>query len=123
MQKLNTLTKKRGVDVILEMLANVNLANDLAVLAPRGRIVVIGSRGTVEIDPRLLMGRDGTVMGMTLFNATDAELAAIHEGLASGLDSGALSPVIGEEIPLKEAARAHKAVMTPGAYGKIVLVR
>jgi NADPH2:quinone reductase len=121
-EKLMRLTNGRGADVILEMLANVNLAEDLTVLAPRGRIVVIGSRGTIEIDPRQLMMRDALVMGMTLFNTTEGELAAIHASLAEGLSSGALSPVIGREFPLQDAAQAHKAVMQPGASGKIVLV-
>src|SRR5437868_4004665 len=38
----------RGPDVVLEMLANVNLAHDAELLAPRGRIVVIGSRGSLD---------------------------------------------------------------------------
>ncbi len=67
------LTGGRGVDVVLEMLANVNLDRDLDVLALRGRIVVIGNRGRVEIDPRKMMGKDGTILGMTLFNATREE--------------------------------------------------
>jgi NADPH2:quinone reductase len=109
-------------DVILEMLANVNLAKDLAVIAPRGRIVVIGSRGNVEIAPRDLMRRDAAIHGMMLLNASAAETAAIHAALAVGLANGTLRPVVGQELPLAEAPRAHQAVMQPGAYGKIVLV-
>src|SRR3984893_80752 len=45
----------RGVDIILEMLANVNLGGDLKLLAMQGRVVVIGSRGDVTITPRDLM--------------------------------------------------------------------
>ena len=60
----------RGADVILEMMANVNLDRDLDVLAPHGRIMVIGNRGRVEIDPRKMMGKDGAILGMTLFNTT-----------------------------------------------------
>jgi NADPH2:quinone reductase len=121
-QKIVPLTGGRGVDVILEMLANVNLDRDLDVLAPRGRVVVIGNRGRVEIDPRKLMGRDGTILGMTLFNATREELHEIHAGLAAGLEHGTLHPVIGKELPLDQAPQAHAAVMEPGAFGKIVLI-
>ena len=46
------LTDGHGVDVILENLANVNLGGDLKALAPHGRVLVVGSRGKVEIDPR-----------------------------------------------------------------------
>ena len=42
--------------------------------------------------------------------------------LVAGLENGTLRPVIGKEFPLGEAAEAHRAVMEPGALGKIVLV-
>jgi len=116
------LTGGRGADVILEMLANVNLGRDLKVLAPGGRVVVIGSRGTVEIDPRDTMGRDASILGMILPNATPAEAASIHAALGAGLQNGTLRPVVGRELPLAEAARAHALILEPGAYGKIVLI-
>jgi NADPH2:quinone reductase len=116
------LTEGRGVDVILEMLANVNLDRDLGVLARFGRVVVVGSRGRVEIDPRQAMGRDAAVLGMTAFNISPAEHVSIHAALVVGLEAGTLRPVVGKELPLAEAARAHREVLEPGAYGKIVLV-
>jgi NADPH2:quinone reductase len=116
------LTGNTGVDVVLEMLANVNLDRDLDVLALHGRVVVIGSRGRVEIDPRKTMSRDAAILGMTLFNATRDELHEIHSGLVAGLENGTLNPVIGKEFPLADAAKAHEAVMQGGAFGKIVLV-
>ncbi len=115
------LTGGRGVDVILEMLANVNLGKDLPLLARQGRVIVIGSRGKVEITPRDLMSRDAEVRGMILFNATDAELAGIHAALAAGLENGTLRPVVGRQMSLAEVAKAHVALLEPGAYGKIVL--
>ena len=116
------LTGNTGVNVVLEMLANVNLDRDLDVLALHGRVVVIGSRGRVEIDPRKTMSRDAAILGMTLFNATRDELHEIHSGLIAGLENGTLNPVIGKELPLADAAKAHEAVMQGGAFGKIVLV-
>ena len=59
LQQVLPLTGNAGVDVVLEMLANVNLDHDLDVLARNGRVVVIGNRGRVEIDPRKAMARDG----------------------------------------------------------------
>ena len=120
--QLKALTSGRGVDVILEMLANVNLAKDLTALAQAGRVVVIGNRGTIEVNPRDAMGRDAAILGMSLFNASANELASIHAALFAGLENGALRPVVGQEVPLAEAARAHAAVMESGAYGKIVLI-
>src|SRR5512147_1161154 len=121
-EQLMKATGGRGFDVILEMLANENLGKDLAMLAKFGRVAVIGSRGSVEINPRDIMGRDGTIVGMTSFNISDQDLASIHAALVAGLESGTLRPVVGQELPLQDAARAHQAVMEAGAYGKIVLV-
>ena len=116
------LTEGRGVDVILEMLANVNLGRDLPLLAKKGRVVVVGSRGPVEINPREAMMRDAAILGMNLWNSSEEELASIHTALVAGLANGTLRPVIGKELPLRDAPAAHEAVMAPGAYGKIVLI-
>ena len=115
-------TGEHGVDVILEMLANVNLGKDLTILAKGGRVVIIGSRGPVEINPRDTMQRDADIRGMILPNASPAEMASIHAALVAGLENGTLRPVIGKEFPLAEAAEAHRAVMESGALGKIVLM-
>lgn len=122
LSRIPELTGGRGVDLILEMLANLNLGRDLPALAPGGRVVVVGSRGTVEINPRDLMGRDACVLGMSLFNASDQEQRAIHAGLVAGLGNGTLRPVIAQELPLVEAPHAHALVMQAGARGKIVLL-
>ena len=114
-------TGGRGVDVVLEMAAHINLDKDLSVLARNGRIVVIGNRGRVEIDPRGAMGKDAAILGMTLFNSPAAEIAAMHAAIVAGLTNGSLSPIVGREFPLADAALAHQAVMEPGALGKIVL--
>ncbi len=120
-EQLMQFTGGRGFDIILEMLANKNLAKDLTMLTVRGRIAVIGSRGPIEINPRDLMSRDGVIYGFTSFNITDHDLAMIHAALVAGLENGTLRPVVGQEFSLKDAPRAHQAVMEPGAYGKIVL--
>jgi NADPH:quinone reductase len=115
-------TGGHGVDVIVEMLANVNLSKDLTILAKSGRVVIIGSRGPVEINPRETMQRDADVRGMILPNTPAAQMASIHAALVAGLENGTLRPVIGKEFPLAEAAQAHRTVMESGAKGKIVLV-
>jgi NADPH2:quinone reductase len=120
--ELGRLTGGRGPNVIIENLANVNLQKDLDVLARYGRIVVIGNRGTLEFNPRGTMAKDATICGLSLPNATPEDLASIHAGLIAGLANGTLRPVVGRELPLKDAAVAHAAVLEPGAYGKIVLI-
>lgn len=121
-RQLSLLTCDHGYDVILEMLANVNLGSDLKLLARGGRVVVIGSRGPVEINPRDLMSRNGSILAMTLFNLRPEEDRCINAALIAGLANGTLTPVVAQELPLAAAARAHQAVLAPGAGGKIVLL-
>ncbi len=121
-EEIRKATGALGGDLILEMLANVNLGQDLKLLAPHGRVVVIGSRGDATITPRDLMSRRGSVHAVTLWGITEAEEKEIHAGLIAGLENGTLRPIVGKELPLAEAPRAHKEVLEPGAFGKIVLV-
>jgi len=122
LDQITSATGGRGPDVILEMLANVNLDHDLTIVAPGGRIVVIGNRGRVEIDARKIMGKDCAVYGMALWGIPPDEVRRAHQAIGAGLDSGTLNPVVGKEMPLADAAKAHVAVMAPGAHGKIVLI-
>ena len=122
LDEITRLTDGRGPDVILEMLANVNLDHDLTVAAPGGRIVVIGNRGRVEIDARKIMTKDLSVFGLALWGIPADEIRRAHEAIIAGLDNGTLTPVVGTELPLKDAALAHQRVMEPGARGKIVLI-
>lgn len=122
LDEIKTQTNGKGPDVILEMLANVNLAKDLGIVAQSGRVVVIGSRGPIEIDPRQTMQRNLVIFGMSLMNATETDLTRLHAALGAGLANGTLNPVVGSEYALREAAQAHEAIMEPGAAGKIVLV-
>ena len=115
-------TGGRGVDIILEMLANVNLSADLKLLATNGRVIIIGNRGEITINPRDLMLRRASARGFSLWAITPAEEADIHAGLIAGLENGTLRPVVGRELPFAEAARAHKEILEPGAAGKIVLL-
>src|SRR3954462_402440 len=114
-------TGGQGVNLILEMAAHVNLDRDLGLLSKFGRVVVIGNRGRVHMDARQAMGRDAAILGMTLFIVTETEMVEVHAALIAGLENATLTPVVGRELPLAEAARAHEAVMEPGALGKIVL--
>jgi NADPH2:quinone reductase len=120
LDELMKLTDGCGVDVILEMLANVNLGKDLTVLAKGGCIVVIGCRGEVQINPRLLMRAEGAILGVMA--GTPEEYAQSHAAIGAGLRAGTLRPVVGRELPLAEAPRAHHEIIESTAYGKIVLV-
>jgi len=112
----------RGANLILEMLANVNLGHDLKLLAAHGRVVVIGSRGDVTITPRDIMMRSASVRGFALWNISEADDKEINAGIGAGLENGTLRPVVGKELPLAEAARAHREILEPGSFGKMVLI-
>ena len=121
-QEILDKTGGRGADVILEMLANVNLGHDLKMLAHRGRIVVIGSRGDAQITPRDIMAREASVMGVFLWRVPPTDAVEIHAALQAGLRNGTLRPRIGLELPLASAAEAHRRIMEPGALGKTILI-
>ncbi|NUQ82445.1 MAG: NADPH:quinone reductase [Bacteroidetes bacterium] len=121
-QTIISLTEGRGVDIILEMMASLNLGKDLQLLRTAGRVVVVGSRGPVEINPRDIMSRDAMITGLALRNATDSELFAIHLDLIDGFKRGFLNPIISHEFPLSEAPHAHDLIMNTRAEGKIVLI-
>jgi NADPH2:quinone reductase len=114
-------TGGHGFDVIVEMLANVNLGKDLPALAPGGRVIIVGSRGTVEVNPRDLMSRGASVRGLMRTNATADDNRRVNLALLAGFRNGTLTPIVGRRFPLADAAAAHEAVMAPGALGKIVL--
>ncbi|GDY26673.1 oxidoreductase [Agarivorans sp. Toyoura001] len=109
------------VDVVLEMLANQNLGDDLPLLNKGGRVVVIGSRGSVEINPRDLMARDACIMGMALANATPQQLQQIHAAIYAGAEAGFVNPVIAKRFALADTTDAHHAVMQAGATGNVVI--
>jgi NADPH2:quinone reductase len=122
LDEVMAITERRGVDLVLEMLANVNLEKDLTVLALRGSVCIIGNRGTIEIDPRKVMAKDAAILGVQYGNTTPDEMRSLHAFIGAGLENGTLAPVVSREMPLADAPKAHVAVMEPGARGKIVLL-
>ena len=120
-QEIREFLDGTSIDLILEMLANVNLQRDLELIGDEGRIVVIGSRGRIEIEPRLIMAHRADLRGVVLLKATDAEMREAYSQTVAGLENGTLYPEIQETIPLANAARAHETVMKGRSLGKVVL--
>jgi NADPH:quinone reductase len=116
-------TGGKGVDVIIEMLANENLQRDFEMLAQFGRIVVVGNRGSLDFNPRVIMGKDAAVYGMALYNSPQSDRDEIHTAIYEGLTAGILEPVIRKTMPLlADAVAAHHAIIEDKAFGKIVLI-
>jgi NADPH2:quinone reductase len=122
LDEVKRLTGGKGPELILEMLANINLAADMDLVAKYGRIIVIGNRGEITINPRVAMMKELDIRGIALWNATREQVEPMMKDILAGVAAGALRPIIGREMPLAEAAAAHVAVLEPGAYGKIVLI-
>ncbi|XP_053102331.1 quinone oxidoreductase isoform X2 [Hemicordylus capensis] len=113
----------QGIDVIVEMLANVNLANDLQLLSKGGRVMIVGSRGPIEINPRDTMLKESSIRGLSLFSASKEELSECAASLIAGIEAGWVKPVVGPEYPMEKVADAHKNIIhSQGALGKMVLL-
>jgi NADPH:quinone reductase len=122
MNEVRRLTVGKGPELILEMLANLNLAADMDLAAKYGRIIVIGNRGEITVNPRAAMMKELDIRGVALWNATAAQVRPIMRDILAGVAEGSLRPVVGREMPLSEAATAHVAVLERGVGGKIVLL-
>ena len=122
LDEVKRLTGGKGPELILEMLANINLAADMDLAAKYGRIIVIGNRGEITINPRVAMMKELDIRGISLWNATREQVEPMMKDILAGVAAGALRPIIGREMPLAEAAAAHVVVLEPGACGKIVLI-
>lgn len=116
------LTGGKGPDLILEMLANINLGADMDVVAKFGRIMVIGNRGEILVNPRRAMMKELDIRGIALWNARPEQVGPMMQDILAGVAEGALRPIVSREMKLEEAAAAHVAVLEPGAHGKIVLI-
>uniref|UniRef100_A0A3P8WMY4 Crystallin, zeta (quinone reductase) n=2 Tax=Cynoglossus semilaevis TaxID=244447 RepID=A0A3P8WMY4_CYNSE len=122
-EKILEATGGRGVDVVVEMLSNINLSKDLQMLAYGGRVMVVGCRGTVEINPRDTMAKESSITGVALFHATMEEKKESAAFIYAGMEAGWLRPVVGQQYPLDKASQAHHDIIeSPGAAGKMVLL-
>lgn len=120
--EIREFTGGKGVDVIIEMLANVNLERDFEAIAMFGRIVIVGNRGSLNFTPRLAMTNETTIYGMSLFNSSQDARDEIHAAIFDGLTNGELSPVVSQTFSLEDSPAAHKAVIESHTLGKIILV-
>ncbi|XP_069718460.1 quinone oxidoreductase-like [Phaenicophaeus curvirostris] len=120
--KIKEYTKMEGVDIIIEMLSNINLAADLQLLSCGGRVMVVGCRGPIEINPRDTMTKESSIIGVSLFLATE-EMHECAAALLDGIEAGWLNPIVGPEYPLEQVAKAHEDIIHgSGARGKMVLL-
>ncbi|KAI1236933.1 hypothetical protein IHE44_0015193, partial [Lamprotornis superbus] len=122
-ERIKACTGPGGVDIIIEMLSNVNLDADLQLLSCAGRVMVVGCRGRIEINPRDTMSKESSIIGVSLFLATEEERRECATAILDGIEAGWLKPVVGLEYPLEKVAQAHEDIIhSSGARGKMVLL-
>ncbi|XP_041063843.1 quinone oxidoreductase isoform X4 [Carcharodon carcharias] len=120
--KIKDYTAGQGVNVIIEMLSNVNLSNDLQLLSNGGRVIIVGCRGSIEINPRDTMAKESSIIGVALATATKEDRLESAAALLGGMEVGWLKPVVGPEYPLEKVAQAHEDIVKgSGAAGKMIL--
>jgi putative PIG3 family NAD(P)H quinone oxidoreductase len=121
-------TDGAGVDVILDNMGASYLARNLASLATRGRLVVIGLQGgtTAELDLNALMRKRAAVAGTTLrarpVGEKSAICAEVTEHVWPLVADGTIRAVVSHRLPLAEAAEGHRLVESGESTGKVLLV-
>jgi len=122
-KKMLEQTNNEGFDVIIEHLANINLGHDVQMLKRDARIMVVGCRGSVNINPRHLMLPEASIRGVTLQgNTTVAQYKEIGSAIVAGIEAGWVNPVINREYAMEEAQQVHYDIIhSKGAKGKLVL--
>jgi putative PIG3 family NAD(P)H quinone oxidoreductase len=126
-ERIKDATKGRGADVILDIMGASYLARNVDALAVDGRMVSIGMQGgsKAELDLGMLMRKRGTVMATTLRARPPEQKAAIvawvREHVWPLVNAGKIRPVIYRELPIYEAAEAHRIMAASTHTGKILL--
>lgn len=111
-----------GFNHIFEMAAHTNLNTDLGLLAPRGRVAVIGNRAETTINARQLMVTEGAVYGVALGMSSEAELLDFGINIVSFLKETEFRPLINKLYRLEQLGLAHEEIMNnKGAKGNLVV--
>jgi putative PIG3 family NAD(P)H quinone oxidoreductase len=126
-ESLMEATDGHGADVILDIIGASYLARNVAALAPDGRIANIGMQqgSRAELDFGALMAKRGTISSTSLRARSREQkasiVAAVTENVWPVVDSGVIRPVIDTELPMSEAAEAHRIMTASSHMGKILL--
>ncbi|TRY75456.1 hypothetical protein TCAL_07106 [Tigriopus californicus] len=111
-----------GFDVIIEHLANINLGHDLQMLKPGARVMVVGCRGAVNINPRHLMLPEASIKGVQLGATPPNQYKEMGAAIVAGIEAGWVNPVINREYDMTEVQQIHHDIVhSKGAKGKLVL--
>ena len=125
--RLMAATDGHGADVILDIVGAAYLARNVAALAPDGRIANIGLQQgrRAELDLGALMAKRGAISSTSLRARPEEEkasiVAAVTENVWPAVAAGLIRPVIDTELPMQQAAQAHRIMADSTHTGKILL--
>lgn len=121
------LTGQRGVDAVIDLVGGSYLEQNLKSLALRGRVVVVGLMGgrQASMPLGLLLSRRATVVGTVMRSRPLEEKAALARSFAAKalplFESGALTPVVDDVLPMDSVREAHERMERSETFGKLVL--
>ena len=122
LEKVKEAAGGRGIDLIVESIADKNLKKDISLIRDKGRIVVVGGVTDIAINPLDVFVHEVVIKGVMIYNITNDELFETREALYAGAKAGWLNPYIWKEFPLEKAADAQVLLKSgSGARGKIIL--
>jgi putative PIG3 family NAD(P)H quinone oxidoreductase len=125
--EVKRLTGRRGAAVILDFVGGAYAAENVACLAPGGRIVVIGTMGgpKAQLDLGLLMRARGSIHGTVLrprpLEEKIAATQAFGRDVLPLIAAGKVKPVVDAVLPAARAREAHERMERNDSFGKIVL--
>jgi NADPH:quinone reductase-like Zn-dependent oxidoreductase len=121
-------TGGHGADVILDIMGASYLERNMATLATGGRLVIIGHQGgsRTQIDLGVLTAKRGSIHATTLRARPASEkaaiVAAVRDNVWPLIDAGRVAAVIDRELPMTQAAQAHRVMAASDHVGKILLL-
>ena len=135
------ITRGRGVDVILDPIGGQSFLESYRLLAPLGRLIILGLSSMVagetrnlwralrtwmatpRFDPMSLINRNRGVFGLHVGHLWDEtrQLAPLMSMLMQELAAGRIQPVVARTFPLEQAAEAHRFIQNRLNIGKVVL--
>lgn len=126
--EMKKATDGAGADVILDIMGAKYLDPNVRALAVNGRLAIIGMQGGVkgELNIGALLAKRAAISATTLrarpLEEKAAIVAAVREHVWPLVDGGHVRPVVDRELPMSEAAAAHRVVEESGHIGKVLLV-
>ena len=121
LEKVKEAAGERGIDLIIESIADKNLKKDLNLVRNKGRVVIVGGAADIPINPLDVFLREIVVKGVFIYSITKEELFETRHALYAGAKAGWLCPYIWKEFPLEKAVDAHVLLGSGGTCGKIIL--